>query len=287
MTQFDSQIQNVSDTSLWVAYYRAKETKRPNALFSDPFAERLIGARGEKIAEQMGTIGRYTEWTVIMRTVIIDEFIQVMVQQGVDTIINLGAGLDTRPYRLPLPRELRWYEIDFPNIIDHKTKFLNEEHPKCNLTRVKLDLTLRNERRSCFTEIRRNSKKALVITEGLIPYLRKEDVKFLAKDLYEELSFSYWITEFLDPAVYKYLKIGWRSQKMKNAPFLFFPDNWILFFEQLGWKPKLIRYLGEEGIKHNRDFPLPWWASIFKIFFARSISERTKKMAGFILFERI
>lgn len=42
MSEIDAQIGNVSDTSLWVAYYRAKETERTDSLFKDPFAKNLL-----------------------------------------------------------------------------------------------------------------------------------------------------------------------------------------------------------------------------------------------------
>ncbi len=42
-------IENVSDTALWVAVYRAMETARPDAIFRDPYAERLAGDKGVKI----------------------------------------------------------------------------------------------------------------------------------------------------------------------------------------------------------------------------------------------
>jgi O-methyltransferase involved in polyketide biosynthesis len=91
------EIKDVSDTSIWVAHYRAEESKRPDALFRDSLAQKLIGARGAKIAQDMIKFGRYTKWSVIVRTVIIDDFITESIKEGVDTIKNLGAGLDTRP----------------------------------------------------------------------------------------------------------------------------------------------------------------------------------------------
>jgi hypothetical protein len=48
-------IENVSDTALWVAVYRAHETLRSDALFHDPFAERLAGSKGAAIAVQACT----------------------------------------------------------------------------------------------------------------------------------------------------------------------------------------------------------------------------------------
>lgn len=41
------EISHVSDTAHWVAVYRAMETERPDAIFRDPYARRLAGARGD------------------------------------------------------------------------------------------------------------------------------------------------------------------------------------------------------------------------------------------------
>ena len=49
---------------------------------------------------------------MIVRTAVIDELILREVELGCDVVLNLGAGLDTRPQRLPLPESLRWIEVD-------------------------------------------------------------------------------------------------------------------------------------------------------------------------------
>ena len=38
--------------------------------------------------------------------------------------MNLGAGLDARPYRMELPETLRWIEVDYPQVIDWKAEKL-------------------------------------------------------------------------------------------------------------------------------------------------------------------
>src|SRR5437773_1190282 len=48
-TPMTTAIRSVSDTALWVAMYRAYESERADALFSDPYARRLAGPRGEAI----------------------------------------------------------------------------------------------------------------------------------------------------------------------------------------------------------------------------------------------
>ena len=131
----NAEIKDVTDTALWVAAYRAEETQRKDALFRDPLAAILVGSLGAMIATRTQS-SRYTAWSVVIRTHIIDRFILDTIAENVDTVLNLGAGLDTRPYRLYLPANLRWIEIDFPVIIDHKEKIIKDEIPKCKLERV-------------------------------------------------------------------------------------------------------------------------------------------------------
>src|SRR3569623_650258 len=99
MTDETTPINHVTDTALWVAVYRARETERPDALFRDPLASKLAGERGRLIESKMSQ-GKYVNWSLAIRTVVIDKFVHEAVVRGFDTIVNLGAGLDTRPYRL-------------------------------------------------------------------------------------------------------------------------------------------------------------------------------------------
>jgi methyltransferase (TIGR00027 family) len=135
-------IQNVSDTAFLVAGYRSLESKRSDALFRGPLAEKLIGDRGQAILKSIGQRAKFGIWSIVIRTVIIDEFINFAIKDGVDTIINLGAGLDTRPYRMSLPTSLRWIEVDIPHIIDWKTNLLLSEKPICKLERIGVDCRL-------------------------------------------------------------------------------------------------------------------------------------------------
>ena len=102
----ESMIRNISDTALWAASYRARESDRPDALFRDPLARRLAGGRGQQIADLVPP-NRQHSWSWVTRTYLFDAFIDEQVKQGVDTVINLAAGLDARPYRMSLPASLR------------------------------------------------------------------------------------------------------------------------------------------------------------------------------------
>src|SRR5215471_17122089 len=119
MSKPESGIRNISDTARWVAVYRARETERPDAVFRDPFARALAGERGEQIARAI-PFADEASWSFVARTYLFDRFVTRAVEGGVDLIVNLAAGLDTRPYRLQLPAALRWVEVDLPEILDYK-----------------------------------------------------------------------------------------------------------------------------------------------------------------------
>jgi methyltransferase (TIGR00027 family) len=253
-----AEINDVTDTALWVAAYRAEESLRKDALFHDTFASLLVGEQGELIATR--TQGsRYTAWSVVIRTHIIDHFIMNLIPTGIDTVLNLGAGLDTRPYRLNLPSNLRWIEVDFPKIIDHKNEKLKDQTPRCQLERVQLDLSNAEIRDEFLSKISRESKNVLVITEGVIPYLSNEDARSLADALKKHHNFVHWITEYYSPEILKFLRTPKRLTQMRNAPFLFYPDNWFDFFKQSGWDIQDTKYFGVESEKLGRTPPTPGW----------------------------
>src|SRR5580704_10971671 len=134
--QSDALIRNISDTAMWAAVYRARETERPDRLFVDPFARRLAGTRGEQIAISLPFSDRAT-WAWVMRTYLYDQFLNEQIQQGVDMVVNLAAGLDARPYRMALPPTLKWVEVDLPEILDYKEEILANDKPVCALERVR------------------------------------------------------------------------------------------------------------------------------------------------------
>lgn len=279
-------LNDVSDTALWVAVYRERETARPDALFRDPLAGRLAGERGKRIESKMPD-SRYVSWSVVIRTHIIDGYIEKLISEaGIDTVVNLGAGLDTRPYRLPLPADLRWIEVDFPKMIALKEARLAEEKPKCRLTRIGQDLSQARERRELLAKLNSESKKILVLTEGVTPYLSNEEVAALARDLRAQPHFRFWITDYNSPALVKRLMSARRRKKMKNAPFLFNPPDWIAFFEGQGWKRREIRYIGEEAEKLGRPAPLPWVAKLMmKVFMPVGAKDALRRMNGYSVLE--
>ena len=98
-------------------------------------------------------------------------------------VVNLAAGLDTRPYRMELPPSLRWVEVDLPDLLDYKESILEGERPGCRLDRIRLDISDRAARNALLKDLGTKAKNVLIVTEGLIVYLSRDQVCELAADL--------------------------------------------------------------------------------------------------------
>jgi len=282
-------IENVSDTAFWIAHHRATESERADALFHDPLAKVLAGDQGKRIALAM-PMPLMTAWAVVIRTCVIDDYIRSAVTQGVDAVLNLGAGLDTRPYRMDLPASLLWVEADYPHMIEFKEKRLLGERPRCQLERAKLDLANLSQRRQLFESIKARARKILVLTEGVVPYLSLDEVGALADDLGAIDEVCYWIVDYHSPEVIKLRHRLGMQRKLQNAPFKFTPGDWFGFFREHGWHAKEIRYLVKEGARLQRPVQLPLRAklilNILAIFSSKQRQTDLRRFSGYVMLDR-
>lgn len=252
-------IENVSDTARWVAFYRAMESERPDAIFRDPWARRLAGERGAAIVRHIPR-AEAMAWALIVRTAVFDELIlQAVKRDGADVVLNLAAGFDTRPYRLPLPASLRWVEVDLPELLNHKEREMAGETPVCELERVRLDLGDPAARRGLFERVGGMGQRVLVASEGLLLYLTPDEVGPLATDLHAQPSFRWWATDLLSPALRRRLLRSWGPHlENANAPYRFAPEDGADFFRPFGWNVAEFRPVFDEARRLQREMPLAW-----------------------------
>ena len=228
-------VRNISDTALWAAYFRAEETKRPDALFRDPYAERLEDGKGTEIARTIPE-GQSHAWAWVTRTYLFDQFIREEIEAGADLVVNCAGGLDARPYRMDLPGNLQWVELDLREILAYKEARLSAEKPRCALERIAVDLSNVSERRTIFASIAARGKRAVVLTEGLLVYLAAEDVGSLARDLAAVPCFERWIFDIHSPRLLKMMqKNTGKALDEAGVPFRFAPAEGPRFFGPHGW----------------------------------------------------
>ncbi|MEV6847031.1 SAM-dependent methyltransferase [Actinoplanes sp. NPDC051411] len=123
-------IRGVGRTALGVGLMRALEQYEPRKLFDDPVAPRLATGWIAAIARYrplrkaflllMNRSGPGFYGSVVCRTRVIDDECRLAVADGVRQVVIVGAGMDTRPYRLAPLRETRVWEFDLPEVQEAK-----------------------------------------------------------------------------------------------------------------------------------------------------------------------
>ncbi|GHF54797.1 S-adenosyl-L-methionine-dependent methyltransferase [Streptomyces mashuensis] len=140
-----------------MAGVRAHESASGNALFSDPYAADFLaaaasgsgtgaasdsGARsGEPLraAQEPGPLARALRAQTVLRTRFYDD---ELLRSGCHQVVLLGAGLDTRAYRLAWPPGVHLYELDLPPVLEFKERVLaaRSAAPRCGRTALPVDL---------------------------------------------------------------------------------------------------------------------------------------------------
>ncbi|HEY9519083.1 MAG TPA: class I SAM-dependent methyltransferase, partial [Gemmatimonadales bacterium] len=198
-----------------------------------------------------------------------------------------AAGLDARPWRLPLPAGLHWVDVDQGELLDLKENALATESLRCRYDAVRLDLSVRPDRQALLRQACSESRRTLVITEGLLVYLEPEQVAELASDLHAEPSLRLWLLDLASPGLLTMLEKSWGPVvRAGKAPFKFGPAESTDFFRPYGWREIEWRSQFHEGLRLNRVFPM----ARFWNFMSRFMPERKRaeflRFAGIALLER-
>ena len=193
-----NEIGHVSDTALMVAACRALETDLEDAFFRDPFAAQLAGDRGFAILKSLPQPD-VMRFGLAVRTRVIDDLLgEALAANSVATVLSVGSGLDTRPWRLELPPDLRWIEVDFPAMLDYKRRLMEAETPRCRVECLAVDLNDRAQRHRMYETV--SSGPTIMITEGLLLYLPAATVRALSSESSQHARVVRWISDITTSA---------------------------------------------------------------------------------------
>jgi methyltransferase (TIGR00027 family) len=128
-------------TARWIAAARARESGRPDALFSDSFAHFFAGETGAAMLDRSERASGGENLFLAVRTRYFDEAL-LAAAQVCGQVVLLGAGFDVRAYRLPLPAGTRMWELDQAELLAEKESVLtaNAAAPRCERMAVAADL---------------------------------------------------------------------------------------------------------------------------------------------------
>ena len=184
----------ISVTAERTAFARAVETDRPpgRRLLSDPLAKYFLGQELAEIYESRElTAGLLKLWeeaapgvmgSVLVRSRFIDDYLHSCLDAGVRQIVILGAGYDSRAYRLPGLREgVSVFEIDRPGVLTRKKTVLKKvltELPG-HVAFIELDFLSEDPIPAMMHDGYDPTLKSLFIMEGLTYYLTGEAVDLM------------------------------------------------------------------------------------------------------------
>ena len=168
----------VGMTAVGVAGARAVESARADRLFDDPWAEDFLRAarRGGSWSHERGGWSALLAWTVV-RTRFIDQCVLDAVRAGCGQVVLLGAGLDTRALRLPLPAGTSVFELDTDEVLDFKDAVLTRARHR-RLSQAKR-LVVGTDLRQAWTEAVLAAGfdatlPSIWVIEGLLQYLSED-----------------------------------------------------------------------------------------------------------------
>lgn len=247
--------QGVADTGLLVAAIRAKETRRDDRLFADPFAEKLAGESGQRLLEEaIATAGDKSTLQIVVRTRFWDEAL-LRTARAVDQVVILAAGMDARAYRLPWPDGTTVYELDQPAVMAAKAEALVDEQPRCR--RVAIGIDLAEDWPAALRAAGFDSQRPAVwLIEGLLQYLDESAVHILFERI-DALSApaSVLLYDVVGKTLLDNVMLTAVREHMarNSAPWLFGTDEPGALSERLGWSA-VITDVAEPGNRWNRWF---------------------------------
>ncbi len=158
-------VTGVPETMIQTLYARAKESEKDNPMIRDDMAAEIVS----KLDYDFSNVDKdkAMSYGVIARTIVLDEMVERYLSKNPKTVvINIASGMDTRCYRMK-GKYLRWYNVDLPETMEIREKFLAENGPIYQIAKSAMDASYTDE-------IVCDGENVLVVIEGLSMYLQRK-----------------------------------------------------------------------------------------------------------------
>jgi methyltransferase (TIGR00027 family) len=268
-------------TALLTAYGRAQESRETEPLFADPLAAAFVGAvRGDDAGGkgELPRLGPAVDddsssflWNgfrfyFTQRTPFYDQRILSAVGAGCRQVVLLGAGLDSRAFRLDLPESVTVFELDQPSVLDFKQAVLGRHSAVPTCRRVPLAADLLADWAAILPAAGFDAALPTVwVAEGLLMYLSRADADRLL-DQVTALSApgSRIVTEYFSKVWQDSAMVDETSDSQDRAAwdlvrgsFLYGPiaDHPAAWLSGHGWDPGEITTVAELGRQSGRIAP--------------------------------
>ncbi|MFI7388139.1 SAM-dependent methyltransferase [Streptomyces sp. NPDC049813] len=170
-----------------VARVRARESERTDALFRDPLARAFAAAGGlgpsspRRAADEAEQRRRQAlSYSIVIRTKFLDDLLRQAAGSGIRQVVLLGAGMDSRAFRMDWPPGTRLFEIDTAECLEFKASVLRQESAVARCERITVAADLREDWPQVLAAAGHDPAEPTVwIAEGLLIYLPQDAVELL------------------------------------------------------------------------------------------------------------
>jgi methyltransferase (TIGR00027 family) len=189
--------------------------------------------------------GRGVWGGVLCRKRYIDDKLLGALSAGIQAVVILGAGLDTRAYRLAALGTIPVFEVDLPEIIAYKRTKLLKLYGSipAHVALVPLDFDSQNLARGLASHGYRAEYKSFFVWEGVTQYLSENAVRKTLSSLAQtksgsRLVFTYVRKDFIDGTARYGLDSVYEAYRVKRQLWHFGlePKQVAAFLEQYAWK---------------------------------------------------
>lgn len=264
---------SLAATARWTAAVRAMETARDDRLFEDPWAAELAGPEGRTWIE-----ARTPESVLplVMRTRYYDDWLSgALLDATLRQVVVLGAGLDTRAWRLGWPADVTLFEIDREATLEHKAEVLGRTGAKARCSRRPVSVDLASDWPNALATAGFAADRSTAwLAEGLLFYLPDDLlVRILDEITVSSAPGSRLGFDIVNGAVLTspYTKPWVDMQAAAGAPWLGTLEDPVGFLAERGWVSSLTQ-AGQPDANHGRwtlpvvpthvpDFPHYWFVT--------------------------
>lgn len=167
-----------SRTARMVARFRALASERIPHVVADPWAAALTDAVAVDDAERYVEAHPHSVLYLGLRTASFDDDVRRAIDAGIDQVVILGAGLDTRAARLATPG-VRFFEVDHPATqADKRERLANVAgYPIEAATFVTCDFERQDFLARLAAAGHRSDAPTIFVWEGVVYYLTEAAVR--------------------------------------------------------------------------------------------------------------
>ena len=166
-----------------IANVRAYESSKreDERICYDPLAIHFMNPKMWEVLVEHPEMAADTEAginSIVSRVKYLDDVVEKSVNEGLEQLVILGAGFDTRPYRIEGMENVKVFEIDHPTTQQYKTRKIKEIFKSNleNVVYVPVDFESEKISEELFKKGYNSSLRTLFLMEGFIYYITPEAV---------------------------------------------------------------------------------------------------------------